>query len=62
MDEMKKFEIKPFTKYIVLKVDLLFETEIIDEANFATDDEFSIMQFKRKYIAYDNYFIVKVDM
>jgi len=47
---MRKLEIQPFVKYVVLKVDLLLETEIVDEENFGADEEFAIMQFKRKYI------------
>lgn len=62
MDSMKIFEIQPFVKYIVLEVDMLLGTKIIDEANFAVDDEFAIMQFKKKYSRYDNYYIVKIDM
>lgn len=62
MDATKKFEIQPFVKYVILKVDLILGTEIIDEANFAIDDEFSIMQFKKKYTKYNNYYIVKIDM
>jgi len=59
---MRKLEIQPFVKYLVLKVDLLLETEIIDEANFSTNDEYAIMQFKNKYIYRDDCVIVKVDM
>ena len=59
---MRKFEIQPFVKYLVLKVDLLLETEIIDEANFSINDKFAIMQFKNKYIYRDDCVIVKVDM
>lgn len=59
---MKKFEMPPFVKYVVLKVDLLYETEVIDEANFSPDDEFAIRQFKSKYIRRDDCVIVKVDM
>lgn len=62
MDATKKFEIQPFVKYVILKVDLLLGTEIVDEANFDIGDEFAIMQFKRKYTKYDNYYIVKIDM
>ena len=59
---MRKLEIQPFVKYLVLKVDLLLETEIIDEVNFSTNDEYAIMQFKNKYIYRDDCVIVKVDM
>lgn len=58
----EKIEIQPFVKYIILKVDLLLGAKIVDEVNFAVDDEFAIMQFKRKYARYDNYYIVKIDM
>ena len=59
---MKKIRIQPFVKYVVLKVDLLLEAEIIDESNFATGDEFAIEQFKRKYIGRDDCVIVEVEM
>jgi len=49
---MRKLEIQPFVKYVVLKVDLLLETEIVDEENFGADEEFAIMQFKRKCLYY----------
>lgn len=59
---MHKLEIRPFVKYVVLKVDLLLEAEIIDEANFSVDDTFAIKQFERKYICRDDCVIVKVEM
>lgn len=59
---MRKLEIQPFVKYLVLKVDLLLETEIIDGANFSTNDEFAIMKFKNKYIFRDDCVIVKIDV
>ena len=34
---MREFKIQPFVKYVVLKIDL-FESEIIDEANFGIDE------------------------
>lgn len=52
---------KPFVKYVILKVDL-FESEIIDERNFAVDEKFEIARFTRKYIYRDDCVIVKVDM
>lgn len=61
MDLMKKLEIQPFVKYVVLKTDL-FETEIIDEANFGIHDRFAAMQFKRKYISRDDCTIVEIEM
>lgn len=59
---MRKIEMQPYIKYIVLKVDLLLETEIVDEGNFAMNDEFGIRQFKRKYINRDDCILVKVEM
>ncbi len=59
---MRELEIQPFIKIIVLKVDLLMESEVVDEENFAVDDEFAIMQFKRKYINRDDCIIVKVEI
>ncbi len=48
MDLLKEYEIQPFIKYVVLKVDI-FESEIIDERNFGIDEEFAIMKFKPIY-------------
>ena len=31
---MMELEIRPFVKYVVLKVDLLLETEIVDEGKY----------------------------
>lgn len=59
---MMELEIKPFVKLLVLKIDLLMETEIVAEENFAINDEFAIAQFKRKYIIRDDCVIVKVEM
>lgn len=59
---MMELEIQPFIKLIVLKVDLLLETEVVAEENFAADDEFGIMQFKKKYVNRDDYVIVKIEM
>ncbi len=61
MDLLKEFEIQPFVKYIVIKVDI-FGSEIIDERNFGVDEEFEIMRFRKKYIGMDNCVIVKVGM
>lgn len=61
MDLLKEYEIQPFIKYVVLKVDI-FESEIIDERNFGIDEEFAIMKFKRKYIKRDDCVIVKVEV
>ena len=62
MDNMTIYEIQPFAKYVVLKIDLLLETEIIDEANFSNNDEYAIRQFIRKYIYRDDCSIVKIEM
>lgn len=59
---MRKLDLVPYVKYVVLKVDLLLEAEIIDEENFALDDEFAIMQFKKKYVYRDDCVIVMVEM
>lgn len=59
---MRKLDLVPYVKYVVLKVDLLLEAEIIDEENFALDDEFGILRFKRKYVNRDDCVIVKVEM
>lgn len=59
---MRKLDLVPYVKYVVLKVDLLLEAEIIDEENFAMDDEFAIMQFKKKYVYRDDCVIVEIEM
>lgn len=59
---MMELKIQPFIKLLVLKIDLLMETEIVDEENFAFNDEFAIAQFKLKYINRDDCVIVKVEM
>lgn len=59
---MMELEIQPFIKLIVLKVDLLLETEVVAEENFSYDDEFGIMQFKKKYVNRDDCVIVKIEM
>lgn len=59
---MRKLDLVPYVKYVVLKVDLLLEAEIIDEENFALDDEFAIMQFKKKYVYRDDCVIVEIEM
>ncbi len=61
MDLLKEFEMQPFVKYIVIKVDI-FGSEIIDEKNFGIDEEFEIMRFRKKYIGMNNCVIVKVGM
>ena len=59
---MRKLDLVPYVKYVVLKVDLLLEAEIIDEENFAFVYEFGILRFKRKYVNRDDCVIVKVEM
>ena len=46
-----------YIKLIVFKITPFF-SEIIDESNFNTAEEFAIAQFKRKYINKDDYVIV----
>ncbi|NBI91498.1 hypothetical protein D3Z45_13195 [Lachnospiraceae bacterium] len=58
---MREYVLTEWVKYIVLRVGL-FESEIIDEENFAATDELGIMMFKQKYIRNDDYVIVKVEM
>ena len=58
---MREYILTEWVKYIVLRVGL-FESEIIDEENFAATDELGIMMFKQKYIRNDDYVIVKVEM
>ena len=50
-----------YIKLVVLRITPFF-SEIIDEKNFDAKEEFSIMQFKQKYIKQDDCVIVKVDM
>lgn len=58
---MKEYYLTEWVKYVVLKVGL-FESEIIDEENFAVTDELGIMRFKQKYIRNDDYVIVRIEM
>ena len=58
---MREYILTEWVKYIVLRVGL-FESEIIDEENFAVTDKFGIMRFKQKYIRNDDYVIVEVEM
>ncbi len=58
---MRTFQLKSYVKYIVLKIDI-FESEIIDEQNFSSDDTFSITRFKKKYSRRDDCMIVEVEM
>lgn len=50
-----------YIKLIVLKITPFF-SEIIDERNFNTKEEFAIAQFKKNYIGRDDCVIVKIDM
>lgn len=58
---MREYYLTEWVKYVVLKVGL-FESQIIDEENFAATDELGIMRFKQKYIRNDDYVIVRVEM
>ncbi|WP_285945909.1 hypothetical protein [Thomasclavelia cocleata] len=58
---MREYILTEWVKYVVLKVGL-FESQIIDEENFAATDELGIMRFKQKYIRNDDYVIVRVEM
>ena len=58
---LREFKMQPFVKYVVLRVGL-FESEIIDEANFSIEEIFDIMQFKRKYTNKDDCVIVEIKM
>lgn len=59
MNKYKEYEIVPFTKVIVLKIDP-FMSEIIDECNFDVDDEVGIGKFTRQYIGRDDCHIVRL--
>lgn len=58
---MKEYLLTEWVKYVVLKIGL-FESEIIDEENFAADDELGILRFEQKYIRNDDYVVVRVEM
>lgn len=58
---IREYILTEWVKYIVLRIGL-FESEIIDEENFAVTDKFGIMRFKQKYIRNDDYVIVEVEM
>jgi len=60
-NNMVEFKIRPFTKCVVLKLDI-FETHIIDEANFSISDKEGVEKFLSKYIDNDDYIVVEVDM
>lgn len=58
---MREYLLTEWVKYVVLRIGL-FESEIVDEENFAATDELGIMMFKQKYIRDDDYVIVRVEM
>lgn len=58
---MREFEIEPYVKYVVLKIDA-FETTIIDERNFNYEELLEIARFKREYKNRDDCIVVKVNM
>lgn len=58
---MRRFTIKPFTKYVIIKVGL-FESKIIDECNIGTEDEWKLTDFKEKYMDRNDCVIVKINM
>lgn len=58
---MRRFTIKPFTKYVIIRVGL-FESKIIDECNMGTEDEEKLIDFKTKYMDRDDCVIVKINM
>lgn len=58
---MNELRISPFIKCMVIKVDL-FGSKIIDEGNFGIDEEWEIMNFKKKYVHRDDCILVKVKM
>ncbi len=58
---MTELMLKVFVKYIAIKVDI-FESEIIDEQNFDTNDVFGIMRFKHKYNRDDHCMVIEIEM
>lgn len=58
---MREYLLTEWVKYVVLRIGL-FESEIIDEENFAATDKLGIMIFKQKYIRNDDYVIVRIEM
>ena len=58
---IREYILTEWVKYVVLRIGI-FESEIIDEENFAATDELGIMMFKQKYIRNDDYVIVRVEM
>lgn len=58
---MTEVKVRPFIKYIALKVDL-FGSEIIDEKNFGINEEDEMMDFKNRYVRKDGCILVKVKL
>lgn len=56
-----EFTYDRFIKLIALQV-TDFSSEIIDEKNFGINDEYEIMQFRKKYNRYDDCVVVTVEM
>jgi hypothetical protein len=46
---MNSYSPTPFIKIVVLKVDPIFESEVIDEHNFGLNDKEKIEAFKESY-------------
>ena len=59
--KMTEYEFKPYVKYLAVRIDI-FQSELIDEQNFAADDTKGISDFIRKYNRYDNCDIVSIEM
>lgn len=55
---MVEITLRPFIRCIILKVDM-FETHIINEANFSPSDEAGIEKFTSQYIDDDNYVVIQ---
>lgn len=56
-----EFTYDRYIKLIALQV-TDFSSEIIDEKNFGINDEYEIMQFRKKYNRYDDCVVVTVEM
>lgn len=56
-----EFTYDRYIKLIAIQV-TDFSSEIIDEKNFGINDEYEIMQFRKKYNRYDDCVVVTVEM
>lgn len=56
-----EFTYNRYIKLIAIQV-TDFSSEIIDEKNFGINDEYEIMQFRKKYNRYDDCVVVTVEM